>query len=173
MKTRTYQLLKRIRGKYQPGVFGKIVQKVLALGFHRRGFGYVKEREVQGVDFDAIGADDTRLAVEVKTTEKTQVTFGEKDHRGLQSRREDGYRPVLAVLRVSPWGEWMFTDPSQLSPGALPIRRLRSYRLSDLEEQVVPGFDNVLAEEIDAIMESGSHALAPRLKEIEREAVLE
>jgi len=136
MKTRTYKLLKRLHEKHGPREFGKLCQKFLAIAFRMAGYGHVVERGVQGVDVDAAEESGRRHAVEVKTTEKNEVRFERKDEVGLQKRKEDGYEPVLAVLRLAPFGEWVLARADSLRPGSIHIDSLRPYRLTSLEESL-------------------------------------
>src|SRR6266478_6871871 len=90
MSTELYCSLKDLHARHGAREFGKIVQKLLAIGFRLAGFDRIVERGVQGVDVDAVGDSEERYATEVKTTQKDSVPFGPKDMKGLAARQQDG-----------------------------------------------------------------------------------
>src|SRR5262245_8749391 len=100
MSVRVYDYLTQVRDGFGPRECGKICQKLLAISFRMAGCNHVVERGVQGVDVDACSPDGEKYTIEVKTTVNNQVALQPKDVEGLcQRRHQDGYQPVLAVLR--------------------------------------------------------------------------
>lgn len=143
MNPATFELLEQLHGRHGPREFGKICQKFLAISYRLAGFSHIVERGVQGVDVDAaIGGE--RYATEVKTTVKDSVHFQKKDAAGLQDRARDGYRPLLAVLRLGPLSEWFMVHAERLKTGVLLIDSLRPYRFRQLEDRLGPLFDEAV-----------------------------
>jgi hypothetical protein len=148
LKTESYQLLTRLHRRHGPREFGKICQKLLAIACRLAGFEHVVERGVQGVDLD-VALLTERYATEVKTTVKDSVAFVQRDAEGLAARKQDGYQPLLAVLRLRPFSDWHLVRVDQLRTGNLLIASLRPYRHRELEERLTPRFDEGLAAHFD------------------------
>jgi hypothetical protein len=140
MRTATYFRLTRLHACHGAREFGKICQKLVALAFRHGGFTHVVERGVQGVDVDAAREMD-KYAAEIKTTTGSRVVYQSKDAAGLASRCQDGYRPLLGVLRLSALSDWYLVDATRIHPGALEIDALRPYRCHNLEAFLRPNFD--------------------------------
>lgn len=149
MRTTTYQLLTKLHRRFGPRRFGVICQKFLAIAYREAGFAHVVERGVQGVDVDAANGFCQRYAIELKTTRKDSIDFKRKDFNGLMSRRQDGYLPLLGVLRLGPLSDWWLAVASELCAGRLCIQRLRPYRRKDLEEFIKPFLDSVIEEHFE------------------------
>lgn len=139
--------------------FGKICQKFFAIAFKMEGYTRVVERGVQGVDVDAAGKDGENYTVEVKTTLARSVNFGQKDFDGLQKRKADGYKPVLAALRLDRFSNWIFADADKLKQGSIYIDFLKIHRLEELEESICPSFDKAVLEHIEGTMREGQSYL--------------
>lgn len=152
MKTEIYELLKKLHSKYGPREFGKFCQKFLAIGFQMAGYSHIVERGVQGVDVDAAGESGEKYTVEVKTTTTTFINFEQKDADGLQKRKRDGYQPVLAVLRLDRFSDWIFAKADTIKPGSLYIDSVRVYRLHELEGRICPLFNQTVEEHFDGTM---------------------
>ena len=152
MKTETYDRLKKLHDKYGPQEFGKLCQKFLAIGFRMAGYSHVVERGVQGVDVDAAGEEGEEYTIEVKTTSGKSVNFEQKDVDGLQKRKKDGYQPVLAVLRLDRFSNWIFAKADKINSGSLLIDSLRPYRLGELEGSICPLIDKAIKEHFDGAM---------------------
>lgn len=159
MKTETYERLKSLHDKYGPQEFGKLCQKFLAITFQRAGYGHIVERGVQGVDVDAAGESEKKYAIEVKTTATKSINFEQKDVDGLQKRKEDGYQPVLAVLRLDRFSDWVFARADKIKPGNIYIDSLRVHKLHELEKRICPLFDEVIKEHYDGTTREGQKYL--------------
>ena len=159
MKTEIYESLKKLHDKHKPQEFGKICQKFIAIAFKMEGYTHIVERGVQGVDVDAAGKDGEKYTVEVKTTLYNEVIYGKKDHEGLQKRKEDGYLPVLAVLRLNRLSDWIFAKAGKLNPGKINIDILKIYRINELEETITPSFDEAVMEHFEGTMNEGQSYL--------------
>lgn len=170
MKVRTFQQLQALRDKYGPGIFGKIAQKLLALAFYDAGFCHVVERGVQGVDIDAANSADRRYALEVKTTDGESVPISKENVEALKARAKDGYLPLIAGLRMQLFEDWILANIplDQLRPQSLPLRRLRAYRLKDLETSMCPAFEAVVNHHWSGVL-SGGEGYLIRLLEDRRE----
>jgi Holliday junction resolvase len=157
MTLATFERLEALQARYGRE-FGKLCQKFLAIAFHEAGFPAPQERGVQGVDID-VASDGERYAVEVKTTEGDSIGFERKDAEGLAMRRRDGYQPVLAVLQIRLFAEWMFVRTDRLLPGSWLVDALRPYRLRELERRVAPLFDAAVERHYAAALEGGQSYL--------------
>jgi len=159
MKTETYERLKSLHDKYGPQEFGKLCQKFLAITFQMAGYSRIVERGVQGVDIDAAGESGEKYAIEVKTTVTKSINFEQKDVEGLQKRKEDGYQPVLAVLRLDRFSDWIFARVDEIKPGSLYIDSLRVYRLRELEGCTGPLFDEAIGNHFHRTMQEAQRYL--------------
>jgi len=152
VRTIIYQLLTKLHRHHKPREFGKICQKFLALAFRESGFAHVVERGVQGVDVDAANGSIERYSIEHKMTSKDSVELKRKDVEGLMSRCQDGYLPLLGVLRLGPLSDWLLAKADQLQPGRLCVERLRPYRHKDLEEVIRPCLDGVIEQHYESTL---------------------
>lgn len=152
LSTELYCSLKHLHTRHGAREFGKIVQKLLAIGFRFAGFDHVVERGVQGVDVDAVGKPGERYATEVKTTQKEAVPFATKDINGLAARQQDGYHPLLAVLRLAPLSELFLVHTATLRCGRLQIASLRPYRFHELEGRLQPCFVRAVLEHFEGAL---------------------
>lgn len=159
MKTEIYERLKNLHHKSGPQEFGKLCQKFLAIAFQMAGYTHIVERGVQGVDVDAAGEKGEKYAVEVKTTATRSVNFEKKDVDGLQKRKEDGYQPILAVLRLDRFSDWIFAKADTVKPGSVYIDSLKIYRLPELEGRLCPLFDRAVDEHFDGTMREAQRYL--------------
>lgn len=166
MKTETYELLSRLYERHGAQEFGKICQKLLAIAFKKAGYLCVgeSERAVQGVDIGEVEKEDAKYSIEVKTTVHSTVTYQKKDQQGLLYKKEKGYQPVLAVLKLHRFGEWYFVRADAIKPGTLYIDTLRPFRLRQLEEEIAPFFDEAVKENFDGTLEEGQGHLDKILK---------
>lgn len=159
MKTEIYERLMHLRRKYGPKEFGKICQKLLAIAYRMGGYTHIVERGVQGVDVDAASKNDEKYSVEVKTTVTPSVNFGQKDFDGLNKRKEDGYQPVLAVLRLNILSDWIFAKADSINVGRMYIDLLQPYRIVKLEEFIRPLFEKAVEEHFKGILLEGQSYL--------------
>lgn len=165
MRIETTEKLRSLHQKFGPGTFGKIAQKLLALGFRAMGFEHLVERGVQGVDIDAASAEE-RYAFEVKTTEGSTITLDESNLEALKDRAKDGYAPSIAILRLAIFEDWLLASLllDQLRPGEFLIDKFRAYRLKDLEAKLVPAFEKVVQEHFHGTLTGGQHYLNNHLR---------
>jgi hypothetical protein len=150
--TDLYRSLRELHARHGAREFGKIVQKLLAIAFRLGGFGRIVERGVQGVDVDADGGARERYTTEVKTTQKETVLFARKDIDGLAHRQRDGYRPLLAVLRLSPLSDLLIVHTESLRSGRLHIASLRPHRFHELEARLQPCFTRAVLEHFEGAL---------------------
>ena len=167
MKTETYERLKGLYEKHESREFGKLCQKFLAIAFQRAGYTHIEERGVQGVDFDAAKERNEKYAVEVKTTVGKRVNFEQKDVEGLKKRKKDGYQPVLAVLRLDRFSDWILATADAIKSGNLYIDSLRVHRLPELERCIGPLFDRAVEEHFEGAMREGQYYLDKVLRQKE------
>jgi len=117
--------------------YGKIIQKLLALSLRRLGYDHMEERSIQGVDIDVMKkATGERHSFEVKTSRSADVTIAEKDVKGLESRRADGYETSYAILCYplcfsEGWIIVPSRDVKKGRHGAMALLRRRNRELSD------------------------------------------
>jgi Holliday junction resolvase len=161
----TLERLRALHEQFGSGPFGKIAQKLLALAFRSIGFGHVVERGVQGVDIDVVSSGE-KYALEVKTTEGTTITLDASNLQALRDRGQDGYAPVLAILRLALFEGWLVSRPplAELRPGQFLIDRFRTYRMKAIEEQIAPAFEKVVAEHFEGTLKGGQQYLNERLR---------
>ena len=173
MKYETIEMLKNINEQYNIE-FGKICQKLLALSFKRAGFNRIKEREVQGVDIDASNNDEIKYTIEVKTTTLDSIKIEGKDIKGLAEMQEDGYKPLLAALRIGVLEDWIFTEADYLSAVTYPIHFLDIYNLPKLQQLITPYFDEVVKEHYYSLLnDSNKKPLEYLKKELEKSGITE
>jgi hypothetical protein len=166
MTVETFERLLQLRDRYRME-FGKLCQKLLALAFHEAGYEIMVERGVQGVDIDVAG-DGERYAIEVKTTDGEAVAFERKDADGLAARGQDGYRPVLAILQIKLFADWLLVSADRLAPKQWPVEGLRARRLHALEQRVGPRFDEAVAAHAAGALDGGQAYLDAILRTIAR-----
>ena len=159
MKTETYERLKNVHEKYGPQEFGKLCQKLLAIAFQMAGYPHILERGVQGVDVDAGSDAADKYAIEVKTTMTRCIKFEQKDVDGLQKRKEDGYQPMLAVLRLNRFSDWIFAKADTIKPGRKHIDSFRAYRLDRIEDRIPSFWDEAIKEHYEGTMREGQKYL--------------
>ena len=161
MKVNTFQNLQQIYTKYGPKLFGKIIQKLLAITFIDAGFKHVVERSVQGVDIDAAGLENDNYTLEVKTTYGQKITISEENIEALKARVPDDYIPIIAALRVHMFENWIFAriPISELRSGSIAISRLRAYRIESLEDLICPIFEKVVNEHYIGVLKQNEHYL--------------
>ena len=135
MNIDSYNRLCRISERFQPRKFGRICQKLLALALRSAGYDHVVEREVQGVDVDAARIGGPRYSIEVKTTKGPTIALSAKDFECLRQRLADNYLTVIAVLRLSPLGDWIAIDSTKVRPGSYLIDKLSAYSIRHLESE--------------------------------------
>ena len=149
-----FEYLSSLGARHGPRERGKLCQKLLAIAFRMAGCTDITERGVQGVDVDACQENGEKYTIEVKTTETDSVPIGEKDVLGLRQRaRQDGYLPILGVLRVTLFSEWYLAKASTLKSGRVLIDSLRPHRIRELELRIQPEFDQAICEHFEGALE--------------------
>ena len=168
MDIQTFSIVRDLHTKYRPGIFGKIAQKLLALGFRELGYTHVVERSVEGVDIDVAGGGLESLALEVKTAEGRSFQLSKSNIDALRDRIQDGYQPVIAALRLSILEDWIISKPkiTHLSPGEIFIDNLRPYRDGELEDLINPAFDKIVMEHQEGAMKGGLAYLSEQLRNV-------
>lgn len=154
IRTTVYESLVALGERHGPRERGKLCQKLLAIAFRTTGCNKITERGVQGVDVDACHVDGRKYSIEVKTTEGDYVPIGAKDLSGLRQRAsQDGYEPMLGVLRIGLFSEWFLTTAASLKTGRVLIDSLRPLRVKELEAVIQPAFDAAICEHIGGALD--------------------
>lgn len=173
MKYETIEMLKNINEQYNIE-FGKICQKLLALSCKRAGFDKIVEREVQGVDIDASNNAGIKYAIEVKTTTDDSINIADKDIKGLADRQKDGYKPLLAALRIDALEDWIFAEAEYLNKGNNLVSYLEIYNLPELQQLIAPYFDEVVKEHYYSLLNNSNNKPLEYLKkELEKSGITE
>jgi len=125
MKSEIYSIFNDISRNHNEREIGKICQCLLALTFLEIGYQpkEIDVRLVEGVDIVLKGHN--KYAIEVKTTNKNTISIGKKDFGELSKYKENGYIPVLCVLKIDLGGEWKIINPERL-------KRKNSWRFTEL-----------------------------------------
>lgn len=167
MDMQTLGLLRKLCDKYGPGSFGKIAQKLLALSFGEIGFTHIVERSIEGVDIDIAGKDDEKFALEVKTTNGLSINLSVSNVEALRKRTRDGYFPVVAALRLAAFEKWILAriPLSELSPGPMPVYRLRAYRMIEMENMLTPAFEQIVEKHFQGTLKGSQQYLSEQLQE--------
>lgn len=126
-----------------PYDFGKLCQILAALAFRAAGFTHVVCRISEGVDIDLDGQLG-KYAVEVKTTRGEEIDVAEKDVSGLAKRKHDGYKPLIAALRIGFLSDWVLADAGSLQPSHIRVERLKLLALDNLQSELQKNFAEVL-----------------------------
>lgn len=151
MEVIVFVTLKRIRNKHGHSEFGKIAQKLLGIALCRLCF-EVKERSVQDVDIEAV-KNGMKYWLEVKTTDKDEVTIGEKDVRGLkQGEQLHGGVTGYAILKVSLLSDWIIASSRNIKSGTVRIGRFSTQRILTLHDDINKIFPFIVKEFGDQIL---------------------
>jgi Holliday junction resolvase len=171
MKVETFYSLKKLQEKYgikgkPSGPFGKIIQKLLALSLFELGATNIVERSVQGADID-ITLNGKKYTLEVKTTETLYITLSHENVQALLYRSYDGYQPIIAVLRLTVFTDWILAliPKDEIPTGQILIDNLNRYRMKDLEKQLSPIFDKVVIKHFKDIFKGGEQYLKEQLRQ--------
>jgi hypothetical protein len=161
----TLNRLRELRETYSIGVFGKIAQKLLALALRRMEFTHVVERGVEGVDIDIARGDRDKYALEVKTTEGRSFVLSESNVSALGDRAKDGYRPVIAALRLAVFERWILAEVplDELCAGTILVEALRAYRMKSCEASLAPVFQHVVETHLSGTIKGGLQYLTEQL----------
>lgn len=126
--------------------FGKTCQILLAIAFCRLGY-QVKNHCSEGVDIDIWHpSNSSSYSIEVKTTSKNTVQLAEKDVEDWEKKSREGYETAFAVLRIELLSDWIVANAKGIRAGNMPLGRLQSRTLPELQEEVKGKFPEVLAD---------------------------
>lgn len=169
MNTDVYYKLENIHTKWQEKTFGQICQDLLALSIAEIGCNpsSIEVHNIEGVD---IVIDDTnfgKYAIEVKTTSKDTINFGEKDYNGLKKFSQKGYISILAVLKLNIMKEWIFVNAKKLKPKSnLSVNSLYTDEtFIEKCKSINENFEKLVKENYERILEEGEKFLIEKLKE--------
>jgi Holliday junction resolvase len=169
MNIDVYYKLEDILNKWGGKIFGQICQDLLALSFAEMGCNpaSIEVHNIEGVD---IVIDDTnfgKYAIEVKTTSKDTINFGEKDHNGLKKFSQRGYISILAVLRLDIMKEWIFANAKKLKPKSnLSVNSLYTDEAFMKKcNSINENFEKLVKENYEGIFKKGEKYLKEKLKE--------
>jgi hypothetical protein len=88
-----------------------------------------------------------KFAIEVKTTEGTQIALAHKDVTGLRAKSEhDGYIPAVAELRLGYSSDWIVCNAQRLTVGKYACSRLALDSMPELEVAVTQHFERTVSE---------------------------
>ncbi len=140
-----------------PVEFGKVMQKLLALGFEKMGWGLHEEHAVQGVDIDLIDMETgVKRSFEVKTAQKNDITIAAKDAGGMAKRAHDSYTTYYAAY-CHPFcitEGWMILAAAGIRPGKFNAMRLAYMADPEISAQVNTVFTQVLKETADVLLDA-------------------
>ena len=126
--------------------FGKTCQILLAIAFCRLGY-QVKNHCSEGVDIDIWHpSNSSSYSIEVKTTSKNTVQLGHKDVEDWEKKSREGYETAFAVLRIELLSDWIIAQAKGIPTGNIPLGRLQSRAIPQLQEEVKAKFPEVLAD---------------------------
>jgi Holliday junction resolvase len=169
LNTDVYYKLKNIHKKWRGPTFGQICQNLLALSFAEIGCNpaSIEVHNIEGVD---IVIDDTnfgKYAIEVKTTSRDTINFGEKDYNGLKKFSQKGYISILAVLKLDMMKEWIFANAKKLKPKSnLSVNSLYTDEaFMKKRNSINENFEKLVKENYEGILEEGGKFLIEKLKE--------
>lgn len=119
-------------------------------------------------DIDITSKLNQKYTLEVKTTEKFSISLSTENLQALRDRTCDGYQPIIAVLRISHFENWILAKipMNEIQSGDILIDSLRTYRMKDLEGQLSPKFDDVVREHFKGVMKRGEQYLKQKLNRV-------
>jgi hypothetical protein len=170
MKQATWEKLQALDEKCGGGTHsGKLKQKLLALAFLRAGAKKLTDRCIQGIDL-TFEWGDRKLAMEVKTTEGSEVTLGTKDIEGLENQGELGTEPYFAFLGGGRDSDWFFAPYTRgdFTPNSSVL--LDEYKIladSTLRDFLGTSFDEIMEEHGYLALTDGYNYLEELLQQSE------
>ena len=120
-------------------------------------------------DFESRADPSIRLAVEVRSTEGDVVPVREEDLRQLDARARDGFKGVLAALRVAPGTRWALVDRSWLKVGKLRVSVGTTTGWEQLADGVDHAFEGLLIDHRRGILDRALAAMEPQLRVVRSE----
>ena len=164
------EMLKRIAARHDDRLRGKILQRLLALAFHRSGYRLVDERLSEGTDLDFMHRErsEEKYSFEVRTTGGFSVVVKDEDLRLMDERSADGYATGLAALRIAPGGHWVFIRREWLTPPAIRIAVGTTAGWGPMADAVNAAFDLTLEQHGEAAVDNGLDGLAREIEQAKR-----
>jgi Holliday junction resolvase len=146
MRYNTFCALEAISRRW-PIENGKIIQLLLGICLSPRRAGFAVMCHLsEGVDLELIRAIQ-KFAIEVKTTEGTQIALAHKDVTGLRAKSEnDGYIPAVAALPLGYSSDWIVCNAQRLTVGKYTCSRLALDSMPELEVAVKQHFEKTVSE---------------------------
>ncbi len=165
MKTDVYNKLKNIVEKHKPSEFGGICQDLLALSFAESKWDKLEVHDVEGIDILYDG-ELGKFAIEVKTTTKKEISVGEKDCQGLKRMKKEGYIPILAVLRLDMFNDWIFYKAEKLKPASnLSVNIIYTHdELKEVAKKINENFENLVMKHYKELYDKGRRYIISELK---------
>ncbi len=165
MRTDVYIKLKEIVKKHGPSESGGICQDLLALSFAESKWKKLEVHDVEGIDILYEG-DLGKFAIEVKTTTREEISVGEKDCQGLKKAEKEGYIPILAVIKLDVFDEWIFYKTNNMKPKSnLSVNSIYTHdKLKRSEKIINETFENLLEEHYKNLYDNGRRYIISLLK---------
>ncbi len=168
MRTDTYIALNKILEKYE-NEMGKLLQCLLGLSIYEAlkcPPECININLVEGVDI-IVECKDFKYAIEVKTTKGGQINIGGKDFEGLKKYKENGYTPLITILKINLHSQWLFINPERLERKfSWNINELYTDDIyKNLSEKVNEAFEELVSEHAQKSQNNGLSYLLEILKE--------
>jgi Holliday junction resolvase len=168
METGVYFKLVDLRNRYGEQVLGQICQDLLALSFVKIGCNpaSISVHNIEGVDIIFDDNNFGKYAIEVKTTSNDEITFGKKDYDGLRKYLHNDYKPILAILKIGYFKDWVFIEGERLPrPCTLNVNGLyTSEEYKGLAEKINKAFEELVLCYGREILNKGQGFLKEKLK---------
>ncbi|MEO0264646.1 MAG: hypothetical protein ABIM17_05315 [candidate division WOR-3 bacterium] len=121
---------------------------------------------VEGVDI-IVECKDFKYAIEVKTTKGSQINIGEKDFEGLKKYKENGYTPLITIIKIDLHSQWLFINPERLKrKSSWNINELYTDDIyKNLSEKVNEAFEELVLKYAQEIQDNGVRYLLDILRE--------
>lgn len=169
MRTETHIALNKMLEKYSENQMGKILQCLLGLSLYeilKCPPECINIKLVEGVDI-IVECKDFKYAIEVKTTTGEQINIGEKDFEGLKKYKQNGYTPLMAILKIDLLSQWLFINPERLKKkSSWNINELYTDDIyKNLSKKVNEMFEEMVLKYAQKVQDNGSSSLLEILKE--------
>lgn len=169
MEAEVYYKLIDISNRYGERVLGQICQDLLALSFVEIGCNRacISEHNIEGIDIIIDDNNFGKYAIEVKTTARDRINLGENYYDGLRRYADNNYKPILAVLKVDLFRDWIFVDGNRLK-GASILYVDRLYTADDYKvmvEKINKAFEGLVIRHSQEILNRGQSYLKEKLRD--------